>query len=102
MLLTIRILKNKILPNFNDIDNFLYFVRYSPYINHRTVLAKEKSAIAYDYKKIRKEMPITTAIDGVWLICHMICFFMLSKNKTIFFVCSDISFEMGLSRKSNH
>ena len=50
--------------NFNDIDNFWYFVRYSPYIHHRTAMASETSAIAFRSEEIRKEMPVATASGG--------------------------------------
>ena len=44
---------------------FLYFVRYLPYINHRTAaLAKEKSAIALRSEEIRKGRHVATASDG--------------------------------------
>ena len=65
-------------------------------------MASETSAIALRAEEIRKEMPIATAsVGGVANLSHDL-FFILLCNITIFFVCSEIGFIMGLSRKLNY
>ena len=65
-------------------------------------MASETSALTLRSEEIRKEMPIATASGGgVTNLSHDL-FFVLLYNITIFFVCSEIGFIMGLSRKLNY
>ena len=64
-------------------------------------MASETSAIALQSEEIRKEMPIATASGGgVANLSHDLYFILLYN--IIFFVCSEIGFIMGLSRKLNY
>ena len=65
-------------------------------------MASETSAIALRSEEIRKEMPIATASGGgVANLSHDL-YFNLLYDITNFFVCSEIGFIMGLSRKLNY
>ena len=65
-------------------------------------MASETSAIALRSEEIRKEMPIATASGGdVANLSHDLFFYFIVLYNN-FFVCSEIGFIMGLSRKLNY
>ena len=65
-------------------------------------MTSETSAIALRSEEIRKEMPVATASGGgVANLSHDLFFILLYFIKKKF-VCSEIGFIMGLSRKLNY